>query len=302
MTALEHVPAAAREYSELARAYLDRDCAAYGLPTSGPLYDGLLAYLVNPDAHDFRLNDLPALTGQPGFLAQPKTMLDLGCGPGTLVWKALRLGHDAYGIDLNDQKIELARTWARAQGHPASWQDRVQIQDGGDLSFADQTFDVVSSYHVLEHVSDLPSVLYEAVRVTKRGGWLELCAPDYRMSYDTHYCMPWPRFMPRAQAQRWCAAMERPCEGIGTFFYITGPQVVALLEALGCRVQTVLYREHRDGRIQPFSGTLQADPITFRSDGDVSALAQELKHLVEAGTLPTMYKTCLEFTIAAQRL
>jgi 2-polyprenyl-3-methyl-5-hydroxy-6-metoxy-1,4-benzoquinol methylase len=284
------------------KSLVDRDCDIYGLPKSGPIYTNMIAHLSNPNAHDFRLDDLPALTGDPAVLQSPRSILDVGCGPGTMVWKALRNGHDARGIDLAADKIEIGRAWALAMGGPADWQDRVAVEDAGKLPYANETFDLVSSYHVVEHVSDLRSVLYEAVRVTKRGGWIQLTAPDYRMSYDTHYCMPWPRFMPPEQAHRWVEAMGRPAAGIGSFFYVTGPEVIAVLQALGCRIQTALYREHRDGTVTPFTGMLTADPVIFRSDDDVSMLAAEIKRLQAAGTLPDMYETCLEFTIAAQRL
>ncbi|HET7815816.1 MAG TPA: class I SAM-dependent methyltransferase [Candidatus Baltobacteraceae bacterium] len=289
------------EYAARARAYVAKDSAVYGLPSSGPLFENLVTYLLNPNAHDFRLADLPGLTGDPGILAEKRSILDVGCGPGTLVWKALDLGHDATGIDLNEEKIELARSWTRAQGKPER-EARVQIQDAGRLPFDSNSFDIVSSYHVLEHVSDLPSVLYEAVRVTKRGGWLELCAPDYRMSYDTHYCMAWPRFMPPQQARAWCEAMGRPATGIGTFFYVTGPQVAALLNALGVRLHAVLYREHRDSRIHNSTAQITPDPIVFRDGDAVRAFAGEIKRLQAANALPDIYKTCLEFTIVAQKL
>jgi|GEM_PF-1768173 len=294
--------ASAREaFLARAREYVSRDCEVYGLPSGGPFYEGLVNYLTDSSAHDFRLNDLAAVTKTPDMLCVPRRMLDVGCGPGTLVWKALALGHDAYGVDLNVEKIELARLRARADNEPAR-QDRVQVADAGQLPFSSESFDVVTSYHVLEHVADLPSVLYEAVRVTKRGGWLELRAPDYRMSYDTHYCMPWPRFMPPAQAEQWCAAMGRPTLGIGTFFYITAPQVCAILVALGCRIETLTYREHRDGRVFASDGATPADPVIVQAGFDVRALAAELQSLSPQGRLPAIYKTCLEFTIAAQRL
>jgi len=302
MTSSAAFTSVSENYLANARSYVDADCRRYGLPSSGPLYQNLLAYLVNPDAHDFRLGELPGLTGDPGVLSQPRRILDLGCGPGTLVWKALRCGHDAHGIDLSEEKIALGKLWSRAMDLPAEWEGRVRIEDGGRLPYAGETFDLVTSYHVLEHVADLPSVLYEAVRVTKRGGWLELRAPDYRMSYDTHYCMAWPRFMPHAQAEKWCDAMMRPRDGIGTFYYVTGPQVISLLESLGCRVNAVVYREHRDGRVFASDGSITADPAIFAPDADVTAIARELLRLQAENRLPAIYKTCLEFTIAAQRL
>lgn len=289
-------------YEELARAYLASGIRTYGLPESGPLYEGNLRALIDEHAHDFRLADVPLLASKPAFLSQQRTFLDLGCGPGTFVFRALAEGHEAYGIDLSAEKIELAKAWRLNRGLPASWGERVLVSDAGDMPFADQSFDVVTSYHVLEHVADLPSVLHEAVRVTKRGGLLDLRAPDYRMSYDTHYSMPWPRFMPPKQSRIWAEAMGRPADGVGTFFYVTASQVTAILQALGCEILVVALREHRDSRISDFTGQLDVDPILFRSDTDVRALAAQLIELEKSGQLPRMYKTCLEFGIAARRM
>ena len=283
-----------------ARGLVDDALKTYGFDPS--LYGNILNTIVDPNFHDFRLAELPAVTGDPSIGTRALRILDIGCGPGGLVFKACRLGHDAYGIDVDDAKISLAKAWLRAQKLPPEWSKRINICDGADLPFPNESFDVVTSYHVLEHVADLPSILHEAVRVTKRGGWLELRAPDYRMSYDTHYCMPWPRFMPPKQSQQWTKAMGRPAAGIGTFYYVTAPEVTAILESLGCRIHTNVLREHYKGQVTPFSGQLPLDPILVRSDADMTALATELQRLDKEGTLPPMYATCLEFGIAAQRL
>lgn len=296
---IESDPAQA-DFVALARGLVDGALDTYGFDLS--LYGNILNTVTDPNFHDFRLAELPAVTGDASLGTRPLRILDIGCGPGGLVFKACRLGHDAHGIDVDVEKITLAKAWLRAQKLPPEWSDRIAICDGADLPFPNESFDVVTSYHVLEHVADLRSILHEAVRVTKRGGWLELRAPDYRMSYDTHYCMPWPRFMPPKQARQWTDAMGRPAGGIGTFYYVTSPEVVAILESLGCRIQTNVLREHYQGRVTPFSGRLPLDPILVRSDADMSALATELKRLAKEGTLPAMYATCLEFGIAAQRL
>jgi len=46
----------------------------------------------------------------------------------------------------------------------------VQIYDGVSLPFASQQFDVVFSSNVLEHVHDLPALLFEVRRVLKKDG------------------------------------------------------------------------------------------------------------------------------------
>lgn len=289
-------------YFDMAREFLAKGIVRYGLPSEGPLYEANLSALIDENLHDFRLWELPVVTRDPALNDRSLTILDLGCGPGTLLFRALSERHDAYGVDLDEGKIALATAWAEERRLPSDWVKRLMIADAGQMPFEDLSFDVVTSYHVLEHVSDLPSVLYEAVRVTKRGGYIELRAPDYRMSFDTHYSMPWPRFMPPHQAQRWCDAMGRPRDGVGTFFYITGPQVVAILQALGCQIVTEAYREVRGGRVFPFTQELDLDPIIVRSDAEVLPVAERLIRLDAEGKLPRMYSTCLEFTIAARRL
>lgn len=290
------------QYYKHARRVLAKGIETYGLPTSGPIYDANLAALTDARAQDFRLDQLPSVTGDATILQRNLSILDVGCGPGTFLFTALRSGFDAYGVDIGSEKIELANMWAVALGYPQSWPQRALVADAGDLCFDDQTFDVVTSYHVLEHVSDLRSVLYEVVRVTKRGGWIELRAPDYRMSYDPHYAMPWPRFMPPNQAHRWAEAMGRPADGVGTFFYITAPEIIAVLQSLGCSVRTYIMRENRRGVVRLTNETFAADPIIFKSDREIAVYAEELMRLEALGTVPAMYETCLEFTIAAQRL
>lgn len=55
-------------------------------------------------------------------------------------------------------------TYAEAQLYP------VETYDGVRLPFADSSFDVVYTSHVLEHVPDLPAINREIVRVLKDGG------------------------------------------------------------------------------------------------------------------------------------
>jgi ubiquinone/menaquinone biosynthesis C-methylase UbiE len=289
------------DYAARAAASFEKGRRIYGLPSSGPVYDGNVQHLVGWNVHDFRLAEMPKYVGDPAYLQQQKKILDLGCGPATMVYRALGFGHDAYGIDLDADRIDLAHFRVDAEGLSRSWRDHVTVADATKLPFPDETFDVVSSWQVLEHVEDLSAVLFEAVRVTKRGGWLDLRAPDYRQCFDNHYAMSWPRFMPREQAVRWAVAMGRPADGVGTFFYITMPQIITLLEALGCRIAAAELYQHVNGVKQPFNGTLGADALLFSAQADIEGIAREVQRLEREGTLPPSYRWPLEFVIYAQR-
>ncbi len=157
---------------------------------------------------------------------------------------------------------------------------------------------------MLEHIERVAEALFEAVRVTKKGGYLDLRAPDYRqpLPLDNHYYLPWPRFMPREHALRWVEAMGRPAVGIDTFFYVTMPQILALLDGLGSRVLVAELWQHFPNGKRPFTGSFGQDPIFFESTADIAPIAKALQEAERQGRLPDIYCRPVEFVIIAQRL
>ena len=75
-------------------------------------------------------------------------VLDLGCGNGRHAIYLARQGLKAAGIDVSEQAIEWARAWAKREGL------EIDFRTGNieHLPFADNTFDVVVSHGVLDHV------------------------------------------------------------------------------------------------------------------------------------------------------
>lgn len=101
-----------------------------------------------------------AVAPQPG-----ERLLEVGCGRGHLV-KALRdEGIDATGVDINPHVVE----------HGAC--DSLAAMPADDLSFTDAAFDVVISFHMIEHVPQIDPVLADMTRVLRPGGRLLLVYP-----------------------------------------------------------------------------------------------------------------------------
>lgn len=104
------------------------------------------------------------------------SLLDVGCGPGTItVDLARRLAPGRVtGLDASAGIIEQARTLGA--GMPGL--DFV-TGDAYALPFDDDTFDVVHAHQVLQHVADPVAVLRELRRVAKSDGLVAARDVDY---------------------------------------------------------------------------------------------------------------------------
>jgi 2-polyprenyl-3-methyl-5-hydroxy-6-metoxy-1,4-benzoquinol methylase len=96
--------------------------------------------------------------------ADPHSVLDVGCGEGVLTERwAERLGDKpVLGIDLPDPKLEAE--WAARRRENLEF----RTFSGGDLPFADGSFDLAAAIEVLEHVPDPEHTLAEMARVAAR--------------------------------------------------------------------------------------------------------------------------------------
>jgi len=97
--------------------------------------------------------------------ADPRSLLDVGCGEGVLVHKwARRLGESrrVVGIDLEEESIQ------------AGWSERsapnleYRVMQAENLPFAENEFDLASAIEVLEHVPDPEHTLSEMARCAER--------------------------------------------------------------------------------------------------------------------------------------
>lgn len=95
--------------------------------------------------------------------------LDAGCATGLLVRALASAGCDAHGIDVS--------TWAVENSVAANVTHGTLL----DLPFENDTFDLVTSQDVMEHIhpEDLPRALAQQARVTREGGHLVHFIPFY---------------------------------------------------------------------------------------------------------------------------
>jgi ubiquinone/menaquinone biosynthesis C-methylase UbiE len=100
------------------------------------------------------------------------TLLDVGCGPGTITADLATRVARVTAIDSAAEALETAK---RTAPHVA-----FQVGDIHRLNFADASFDVVHAHQVLQHVADPVRALREMRRVCRPGGIVAVRDSDYR--------------------------------------------------------------------------------------------------------------------------
>ena len=153
---------AARQYWDQAAAHFD-DEADHGLrdPAVRAAWTALLR------------NTLPGRTG---------TVLDIGCGTGSLSVVLAELGHEVTGIDLSPEMIALATAKAARAGQPIQF----QVMDAAFPQFSARQFDAVLCRHLLWALPDPDQVLLRWVDLLHPGGRLLLIEGFWRTGGGLH--------------------------------------------------------------------------------------------------------------------
>lgn len=101
-------------------------------------------------------------------------ILDLGCGRGDLAIECARRGAVVTGIDYSKDGITLAKESLKNQSLLIQQNVKFLVMDAKKLKFSDNTFDIVTSVDVFEHLyhEELEVVMRELSRVLKKNGKL----------------------------------------------------------------------------------------------------------------------------------
>jgi SAM-dependent methyltransferase len=108
----------------------------------------------------------------------PQRVLVDGCGIGTYAEKLAALTGHVYGLDIEVDRVQEAAANASRVAYLGG--------AGEHLPFGDNTFDLVLSHEVLEHVQDDRAAIREIVRTLCPGGRLALFCPNRGYPFETH--------------------------------------------------------------------------------------------------------------------
>lgn len=136
--------------------------------------------------HCLRLMHLRAYDEAVGHAAG-RDVLDVGCNTGYGTLRFVPVAHRVVGVDVSPRAIDAARQRA-PDGRP-----EFVLTGGFQLPFPDRSFDLVTSFQVLEHVPDPVVFLGELARVTRPGGTVILATPNAATRLYPGMT-PWNRF------------------------------------------------------------------------------------------------------------
>jgi len=112
------------------------------------------------------------------FQTEGKNLLDVGCGTGEFLLTCKNNGWNVVGVEPNKNAQELAISKLNKNNSTTIVSDLQEISS--------PQFDVITLWHVLEHVPDLNSYIYKLKSLLKSDGVLVIAVPNYK-SYDADY-------------------------------------------------------------------------------------------------------------------
>ncbi|GGI56266.1 class I SAM-dependent methyltransferase [Winogradskyella haliclonae] len=118
------------------------------------------------------------------FKTEEKTLLDIGCGTGDFLKTALEDDWKISGIEPNSDARNIANS---KTGN--------KVFDSSKLSeFDANSFDVITLWHVLEHLPNLEEHLRIFNRLLKTNGHLIIAVPNYKCYDAEHYKSFWAAY------------------------------------------------------------------------------------------------------------
>lgn len=117
-------------------------------------------------------------------LKETDSLIDLGCGPGSITLDLAEWVESVLGIDAAPEAIARAEDDRERRGVGNA---TFLVGDIYALDFPDDTFDVVYAHQLLQHLADPVATLREAFRVLKPGCIVAVRDADYgTMVHDPH--------------------------------------------------------------------------------------------------------------------
>ena len=169
-----------------------------------------------------------------GVLGAGKDVLDWGCNVGYGMEVLSRTARSVSGLDLSERAVEAARRRLRRRSADIQW------YQGGCCNYVDDAFDVVTSFQVIEHISDYDTYFGEILRVLRPGGTAIFTTPNAALRLAPGM-KPWNEFhvheftpveLEDVLASRFHSVTVRGLFGVDELYAIERDRVVSIKESI----------------------------------------------------------------------
>jgi len=141
----------------------------------------------------FLEDDIPWLrrADRVGKYARGGSILDIGCGSGGFLRSLDTQRWQKYGVEVSPVPAKSAQQQVDID---------VFVGDLREANFLDDQFDVITLWHVFEHLHEPREVLQEIKRILKRGGLLLIAVPNFeslerKLTKEEWYHLDIPRHL-----------------------------------------------------------------------------------------------------------
>lgn len=118
---------------------------------------------------------------------QSGRLLDVGCGNGDFLLQISRQGFEVYGLDVSPESCRLTRSRLNLDGDTV----RILNQSVMECNLAEHYFEVITLWHVFEHLSNPGKALDKLHRLIKTDGVLVIEIPNFnsvnRLIFGKYY-------------------------------------------------------------------------------------------------------------------
>jgi len=124
-------------------------------------------------------------------------LLDIGSSTGIMTNFLSKHFYETIGIDIDEQGVKFSNDNFKSD-HLS-----FKIDDAMNLSFPDNSFDIVNCSHIYEHVPDSKRLMDEIYRVLKPDGVCFFAAGNRLVFMEAHYKLPFLSIVPKWIAHKY---------------------------------------------------------------------------------------------------
>lgn len=193
-------------------------------------------------------------------------ILDIGCGTGDLLAFCEKDSWNTFGVEPNEKALALAKAKVKVSENIVN--DLRALEEG-------KRYDVITMWHVLEHVPNLVEYIENLKRLLTPGGCLIVAVPNYNSFDAKHYKEFWAAYdVPR---HLWHFSQK----SIGELFSKNGFEVVGTKPMIfDSFYVSLLSEKYRSGKSNPFAAfkTGLLSNLKAKKSGEYSSLIYLIKN------------------------